>query len=147
MRSGHIFNGLIKNMTTQKPVVHFEMAYKDAARASKFYEEALGWKMNNLGKEMNDYIIAQTTETDENGMTHVPSQINGGLFPAGSSYPDSNPSVVVATDDLMASIEDVKKAGGEILGFPIDIPGVGKYIGIKDTEGNRLGMLQPLPMN
>jgi hypothetical protein len=35
---------------------------------------------------------------------------------------------------------------GELLGEPMDIPGVGSYVSVRDTEGNRVAMLQPLPV-
>ncbi|KKQ37348.1 MAG: Glyoxalase/bleomycin resistance protein/dioxygenase, partial [Candidatus Woesebacteria bacterium GW2011_GWA1_37_7] len=40
----------------------------------------------------------------------------------------------------------VKKAGGKLTGKPMDIPGIGKFIMIKDSEGNRVGILQPTSM-
>jgi uncharacterized protein len=40
----------------------------------------------------------------------------------------------------------VKEAGGEPLGEPMEIPGVGSYLSFRDTEGNRVAMLQPLPL-
>jgi predicted enzyme related to lactoylglutathione lyase len=40
----------------------------------------------------------------------------------------------------------VAAAGGEVLGEPMDIPGVGRYVSFYDTEKNRVSMLQPLPM-
>jgi predicted enzyme related to lactoylglutathione lyase len=43
-------------------------------------------------------------------------------------------------------MKTVGSAGGEVLGEPMEIPGVGKYVAFFDTEGNRLSMLQPLPM-
>jgi hypothetical protein len=35
--------------------------------------------------------------------------------------------------------------GGQTPGQPDDIPGVGLYVAIVDTEGNRVGMLQAAP--
>ena len=49
------------------PVVHFELPAEDRKRSSKFYTEAFGWQMNHLGKDMGEYIIAMTTESDEKG--------------------------------------------------------------------------------
>jgi uncharacterized protein len=37
----------------------------------------------------------------------------------------------------------VGEAGGEVLGEPMDIPGVGKYVSFFDTERNRVSLLQP----
>ena len=63
------------------PVVHFEMPYEDSERLAKFYNQAFGWQMQKLGKEMGDYVLAATTETDENRMVKKPGAINGGFFP------------------------------------------------------------------
>ena len=38
----------------------------------------------------------------------------------------------------------VKEAGGEVLGEPVDIPGIGAYVAFTDTEGNRVSLMQPL---
>jgi uncharacterized protein len=37
----------------------------------------------------------------------------------------------------------VGKAGGRVLGEPMQIPSVGLYVAFFDTEGNRASMLQP----
>jgi len=46
-------------------------------------------------------------------------------------------------DDLDFAIKRVGQAGGKVLGEPIEIPGVGRYVSFFDTEGNRVSMLQP----
>ena len=51
---------------------------------------------------------------------------------------------VVAVDDIAAAMKQVRAAGGEMLGEPMVIPGVGQYVSFMDTEGNRVSMLQPL---
>jgi len=38
----------------------------------------------------------------------------------------------------------VKDAGGEVLGEPMEIPGVGQYVSFMDSERNRVSLLQPL---
>ena len=50
----------------------------------------------------------------------------------------------VAVQDIAASSRKVKEAGGEVLGEPMQIPGVGLYVAFYDTERNRLSMLQPM---
>jgi predicted enzyme related to lactoylglutathione lyase len=37
----------------------------------------------------------------------------------------------------------VAKAGGKVLGEPMEILGVGQYVSFVDTEGKRVSMLQP----
>jgi predicted enzyme related to lactoylglutathione lyase len=125
------------------PVVHFEMPYKDGERASEFYTKAFGWETRNLGKEMMDYITVDTSETDDKRMIKNPGMINGGLFPYKEDWPAQYPSIVIAVDDIDEHIKIVTDAGGEVLGHPVDIPGIGKYVSFLDTEGNRVSMLQP----
>ena len=130
-------------MNKKNPVVHFEMPYEDAKRLTKFYTEAFGWQMNNLGADMGDYVLAGTTETDENRMVKTPGTINGGFFPKKPDWPAQHPSVVIAVDNIQDAMRKVTDAGGEVLGEPIEIPGVGLYVSFIDTEGNRVSVLQP----
>lgn len=128
------------------PVVHFEMPYDIRERMAKFYESAFGWQTQMLGEEMDNYVLATTTETDENG-PKKPGAINGGFYAKDPEWPAQYPSVVIAVDDIKESIKRVAEAGGKLLGEPMDIPGVGQYVCFLDTEGNRVSMLQPIPRN
>ena len=124
-------------------VVHFEMPCDNRQRMAEFYESAFGWQTQMLGEDMNNYVLATTTETDENGPIN-PGAINGGFFPRKPEWPAQYPSIVISVSDIKDSIKKVIAAGGEVLGEPMEIPGVGKYVAFTDTEGNRVSMLQPL---
>jgi uncharacterized protein len=128
------------------PVVHFEMPYDNRERLAKFYQSAFGWQIKMLGEEMGNYVLATTTPTDESGPKE-PGRINGGFFPKKPDWPMQYPSVVIAVDDIQQAIKKVAKAGGAVLGEPMDIPGVGQYVSFTDTEGNRVSILQPAPRN
>lgn len=123
------------------PVVHFEMPAVNKKRVKKFYEKAFGWKMKQLGAKMGDYILATTTPVDKKGMAKNPGAINGGFYQRNKDW--KVPHLVIAVDNLEKHIEVVRKAGGKVVGKPMDIPGVGMFVMAKDTEGNRVGMLQP----
>ena len=125
-------------------VVHFEMPYDDARRVAAFYTSAFGWNTEALGADMGHYVLATTTATD-GGRPTTPGAINGGFFPRRADMPAQFPSVVIAVDDIRASMDKVKKAGGNVLGEPMEIPGVGQYVSFMDPEGNRVSILQPLP--
>ena len=136
------------------PVVHFEMGYNDRERMKKFYADAFGWKLQQLGPEMGGYVVAQTAETDEQGMVKTPGTINGGFYQKTDDPVSHAPSVVIAVEDIHAAIEMVKKAGGQIQGSmdkdgnrtmePTEIPGVGLWVSILDTESNRVSLMQPI---
>ena len=125
------------------PVVHFEMPYENPKRTAKFYESAFGWRMQ-LFEEMGNYLLATTTETDQTG-PKKPGAINGGFFAKKPDWPMQYPSVVIAVDNIKQAVKNVGTAGGKVLGEPMAIPGVGQYVSFTDTEGNRVGMLQPIP--
>jgi uncharacterized protein len=125
-------------------VVHFEMPFDDRDRMAKFYESAFGWHTQKLGEDMGSYVLATTTETDDNG-PRKPGAINGGFFPKKPGWPAQHPAIVIAVDDIKESTQKVTQAGGEVLGEPIAIPGVGQYVSFRDTEGNRVSMLEPIP--
>jgi predicted enzyme related to lactoylglutathione lyase len=124
------------------PVVHFEMPAEDRKRMSEFYTKAFGWQTQQLGPEMSNYVLVTTTESDNNGPKR-PGAINGGFFTKSDDMPAQYPSVVIAVDDINQSMKKVAQSGGRVLGEPMDIPGVGKYVSFFDTEGNRVSMLQP----
>lgn len=139
-------------MATMSPVVHFEMGYDDGARMAGFYEQVFGWKTQQTGPEMGNYIVAHTTETSEDGMIQTKGAINGGFYQKTDDRTTEVPSIVVAVDDIQATLQAVEAAGGKNLGTrnaagertfePQMIPGVGLWISILDTEGNRLSLLQ-----
>lgn len=139
-------------MAKMNPVVHFEMGYEDKARMVKFYETTFGWGTELMGPEMGNYVVAHTAETDENGMIQTKGAINGGFYQKTNDPLSQAPSIVVAVDDVNAAIKDVVAAGGKILGTmnekgehttePQMIPGVGLWISVMDTEGNRLSIMQ-----
>ncbi|MBK9986889.1 MAG: VOC family protein [Betaproteobacteria bacterium] len=125
------------------PVVHFEMPYDNRQRMAAFYQSAFGWQTQMLGEEMGHYVVAHTTETVD-GMVSTPGTINGGFCERKPEWPAQHPSVVIAVDDIGAAMQQVAAAGGEVLGEPMEIPGIGQYVSFTDTEGNRVSMLQPL---
>jgi len=130
-------------MANRKPVVHFEMPYEDPKRLMTFYEQAFGWQMQAQGEAMGNYVTAATAETDENHMVKTPGAINGGFFPKKPEWPAQYPSVVIAVDDIHQAMKKVTAAGGKVLGEPMEIPGIGKYVSFTDTESNRVSILQP----
>lgn len=119
-------------------VVHFEIQADDIERAKKFYQEVLGWKIDQvMTKEEGGMDYWGITTGDS-----VPG-INGGLYKREASgekfylY-----DCTVDVPDIDAAVEAVKKNGGTITSEKAEIPGVGWFAGAKDTEGNRFGLMQ-----
>ena len=133
-------------MTKMNPVVHFEMPAENKNRMVKFYSTAFGWQTQQLGPEIGEYVVVSTTESGDDGRPKMTGAINGGFYQKTDDLNTQHPSLVIAVDDVNESIKKIKSGGGTVLGEPMDIPGVGKYISFIDTEGNRLSILQPLQM-
>ena len=121
-------------------VVHFEIEAKDADRANKFYTAAFGWDIEQMGKEYGGYLVVKTGDPKE------PTGINGGIYQTQDKKELNAYSCVIAVEDVLKSMGDVKNAGGKVLSEkPTDIPDVGLFAKCEDTEGNRFSLLQPSP--
>ena len=141
---------------TMNPVVHFEMGYNDKQRMVDFYSTVFGWEAKAMGPDMGNYVVVQTTETNDKGMVKTPGTINGGFYQKIENPLSHAPSVVISVDDINQAMKDVATAGGKILGGmnekgehinePQEIPGVGLWISAMDTEGNRFSILEPKGM-
>ena len=139
-------------MGKMDPVVHFEMGYLNKERMIAFYR-IFGWEFQDVGTNMGNYVVAHTTETDAKGMVQTKGAINGGFYQKTEDPLSAAPSVVISVDDMKAAMDNVVKAGGRILGVldpngnrtmePQMIPGVGLWMSVEDTEGNRFSIIQP----
>jgi len=126
------------------PVVHFEMPAEDRKRMAKFYTKAFGWQMQMLGEDMGNYVLATTAaELDKKGRPKKNGIINCGFYVKDKDKPAQYPSVVIAVNSIKRSMNKVTKAGGEVIGEPMEIPGFGMYVSFFDTEGNRVAIMEP----
>jgi predicted enzyme related to lactoylglutathione lyase len=140
-------------MSKMNPIVHFEMPAEDRKRMSEFYIKVFGWKIQQLGPEMGNYMVVSTSEVDEKTMRPKEAgMINGGFYQKTKETIDQHPSLVISVDDIRESMKKVEEAGGKVIGGnpskpgePGEIPGVGLYCVFIDTEGHRMSMLQPSP--
>lgn len=123
-------------------VVHFEIHAKDQDKMQKFYEDAFGWGFTTMGSEMGNYRVIITGEEAIG--------INGGMNAMPTHTPvDGQPInafvCIIGVEDIAASVEKVKAAGGIITENIMDVPTVGKLAYCKDPEGNLFGIIQPDP--
>ncbi len=122
-------------------VVHFEIPADDVARAKEFYGSVFDWQLQDM-PDM-DYTMARTTEVDE--QTQVPASpgaINGGLVPRSADTP--TPVVTVDVESIDQALKQVEAAGGRVVRPRTEIPGMGAFAYVTDTEGNTLGLWENL---
>ena len=87
------------------PVCHFEMPAEDRKRMSGFYSKVFGWKTQETGPEMGNYVLATTTETDKKGMIKKPGAINGGFYQKTEDQMSNHPSIVIEVASSLPDIE------------------------------------------
>jgi predicted enzyme related to lactoylglutathione lyase len=111
----------------------------------KFYSDIFGWKMNDLGPQMNNYVLAQTAETDAQQMVQDKGAINGALTPRGGNYKATN--IVIGVQSIVDTVKKIEAAGGKQVTPKVSIPG-GSWAQVSDLEGNIFGIIDqtdPMP--
>jgi hypothetical protein len=124
-------------------VCHFEIPFVDKGRATRFYGDVFGWQISDAPGEM-PYSFVITTPVDEHFMPRTPGGINGGMYPREDEGGSKSPVVVIEVASCETRIGDVERAGGSKVLGPHEIPNMGIYAQVKDSEGNIIGLWQPL---
>jgi predicted enzyme related to lactoylglutathione lyase len=112
--------------------IHFDLGATDPARAIAFYKAAFGWTVEKWNGPFEYYLI--TT-----GAPREPG-IDGGLSRSTDGTLQTNLTLGVAS--LEEAVASVTAAGGTIVGDIRAIPGVGRMVTCKDTEGNSFGLME-----
>jgi predicted enzyme related to lactoylglutathione lyase len=99
------------------------------AQTRAFYEEAFGWTFNDYGPE-----YAGIRWTDGEGEV-------GGLS-AAKEGSRGGPLVLLYSEDLDATVEKVRAAGGVVIEDPYEFPG-GRRFHFTDHRGHLLAVWTP----
>jgi uncharacterized protein len=119
-------------------VVHFEIHASDLDRAERFYRDVFGWDVQKFDGPI-DYRLLNTGPQSQSGIDGALVERRGGTDgDAVIAY-----VCTVEVDDIAATEEKVKGAGGEQVVDRQEIGEVGQLTYFKDTEGNIFGALQP----
>ena len=124
-------------------VCHFEIPYAEKPRAEKFYQDVFGWQIAPIPGDM-PYSFAITTPVNEQFEPTQPGGINGGMYARGDEGGSKTPVVVIEVESCEARIGDVEAAGGSKVLGPVEIPNMGTYAQVRDTEDNIIGLWQPV---
>lgn len=123
-------------------VCHFEVPYSEKERMEKFYSGVFGWQFSPAPTDM-PYTFAFTTEVDESFMPKKVGGINGGTYERGEEGATS-PVLVLEVESCEQRLQDVESAGGKKVMGPTQVGDMGIYAQVEDTEGNVIGLWQPL---
>lgn len=113
-------------------IVHFELNADNPQRVKEFYEKTFGWEIEKWQGPV-EYWTIKAGDEDEEG-------IDGGIQKRESS--DDQVFNYISVISVDAYKEKIERNGGTIVSPKIVVQGVGYFYMFKDTEGNKLGIMQ-----
>lgn len=111
---------------------HFEINADDPLRAKNFYEKVFNWQIEKWEGPLEYWLITAGEEGEQG--------INGGLQKRENEGDEIFNYVGVSS--VEETLTKIKENGGEILIPKSPIPGIGYFAFFRDTEGNRLGIME-----
>lgn len=111
-----------------------ELHTDDSEAANRFYSEVFGWEAKAQPMPGGEYTtFSRDGAEDFAGLTGL----MGSPAPYWLTY--------IAVDDCDAIVAKAKELGGTALAGPEDIPEVGRFAVLHDSEKAAFAVLQPLP--
>jgi uncharacterized protein len=114
---------------TAQPVVWHELTANNAETALSFYKDLFGWEVLStvpMGGEVGNYFLFGIGKTQM-----------GGVFNRPKNLPPTWPRwlVYLGVPGVLAAVEAVKAAGGQIVNGPHQVPGGGWMAQVTDSHG------------
>ena len=110
------------------PIVHWEIAAKDAKKIREFYAALFDWPID--------------TTNPEYGMVQPQGDgIGGGIM---QTPPEAPPyvTIYVSVEDLAATLAKAQSLGANTIVPPTPIPGMGAFAMFADPEGHVIGIFK-----
>ncbi len=110
------------------PIVHWEIAAKDAKKMREFYAALFDWPIDTTNPE---YAMVQPQGDG----------IGGGIM---QSPPEAPPyvTIYVSVEDLAATLAKAESLGANTIVSPTPIPGMGAFAMFADPEGHMIGIFK-----
>ncbi|HEX5241453.1 MAG TPA: VOC family protein [Candidatus Limnocylindrales bacterium] len=108
-------------------ITHVEFPADDPARAKAFYEAVAGWEFSET-PNFPGYFLFRTEEGH-----------GGGLGKRGESV-GSVVRLYITVDKLEDAVAAAEQHGGKVVQPPTEIPGMGRYAAVLDSEGSEIGL-------
>lgn len=111
-----------------------DLSTPDPARAKKFYEGLLGWKMDPSERDSSGYLHIR------NGEEYI-----GGVLPVAIRDPHTPPHWLAyfLVENVDASVAKARDLGARVYAGPMDIAGVGRYAVLADPQNAVFAIFQP----
>lgn len=110
-------------------IIHFEIPVDDMDKMKAFYENVLGWKIENANMGEMEYWLIKTSDDEK--------AIGGGM--GKRQMPEQKPMNYYNVDSIDGFNQRVKDNGGMIVIEKMAVPGMGCFSVGVDPEGNPVG--------
>jgi predicted enzyme related to lactoylglutathione lyase len=111
---------------------HIEFPADDLGRARRFYEGVFGWQFQEA-EGFTDYLLYET-----------PSGLGGGVGTRGGTAPETIRDYI-SVDSLDEALAKVGPLGGTVTMGRTEVPGLGWYAVVRDSEGSEIALWEGLP--
>ena len=113
-------------------ITHIEFPADDIERAKRFYTAVAGWELSTM-EGQPDYWLFRTGENS-----------GGGIGMRGQSV-GNVVRVYITVDQLEPAVAAAEANGGSVVTPPSDVPGMGRFAAVLDSEGNEVGLWENAP--
>ncbi len=127
------FSATPTGSVTPGRIVWHDLVTQDLPAAKRFYGELLGWTFRDVPIDGGQYALAMREGVPVAGVIAVPA---GPRVSQWVSY--------FSVDDVDASVDVVRGAGGKVWLGPVEIPGRGRAALVTDPEGAPLAVARPV---
>ncbi len=118
--------------------VWFELTTTDLKAAEAFYASVTGWVPRDSGMTSMQYTMVGPADHAVGGMMALTDEMKAGGASAGwTGY--------VAVDDVDAAAVQTQRLGGRVFVPPQEIPGVGRFSIVSDSQGAVLSLFKGTP--
>lgn len=115
----------------------YELMTTDTAAAEAFYKAVVGWSAQPFPGSETDYTVFNAGSAGVAGLMTIPEDAaKMGARPIWSGY--------IYAEDVDAATDKVRMAGGKVYREPADIPTVGRFAVVTDTQGAMFNLMKPL---
>ena len=115
---------------------YLELSVDDLGKAKRFYAEAFGWSFRDYGPSYSGILIHGV---EAGGLAAADVERISSFQPMQAETRMAAPLMVLYSNDLEASLEQVKSAGGLIVKEIFEFPG-GRRFQFQDPAGNELAV-------
>jgi hypothetical protein len=132
-----------RTVTTMTDAIRWvEIPTERIERAAEFYSTVLDRELREAPGTDGPYLLFETADDGVGGALFEAGTLS---FEGGESLSfapgDGGPTVYLAVEDVAAALGRVEPAGGTVLVGPRPVDDGGDYAVVRDTEGNRVGLM------